>query len=161
MKFQNIVPDFEIVYKQDYRQKIADSWPQSINDNYAQNDWNWQSKYDLKKMTEDMIKKLKTKYLNLVKFLILLVFIIHFLEKRNLILLVKTMSECTYVGLTVYGEPHLGHARPAITFDIVFRYLSHCGNKVRYVRNITDAGHLENDSDDGEDKIAKKARAKG
>ena len=48
--------------------------------------------------------------------------------------------------------------RPAITFDIVFRYLSHCGYKARYVRNITDAGHLENDSDDGEDKIAKKAR---
>ena len=61
-------------------------------------------------------------------------------------------------GPTVYGEPHLGHARPAITFDIVFRYLSHCGYKVRYVRNITDAGHLENDADEGEDKIAKKAR---
>jgi cysteinyl-tRNA synthetase len=61
-------------------------------------------------------------------------------------------------GPTVYGDPHLGHARPAITFDIVFRYLKHNNYKVRYVRNITDAGHLENDSDEGEDKILKKAR---
>lgn len=61
-------------------------------------------------------------------------------------------------GPTVYGDPHLGHARPAITFDILFRYLSHLGYKVRYVRNITDVGHLENDEDEGEDKIAKKAR---
>ena len=61
-------------------------------------------------------------------------------------------------GPTVYGEPHLGHARPAITFDIVFRFLSHLGYKVRYVRNITDVGHLENDADVGEDKIGKKAR---
>lgn len=61
-------------------------------------------------------------------------------------------------GPTVYGDPHLGHARPAITFDILFRYLNHLGYKVRYVRNITDVGHLENDADHGEDKIAKKAR---
>ena len=61
-------------------------------------------------------------------------------------------------GPTVYGDPHLGHARPAITFDVVFRYLKHSDYKVRYVRNITDAGHLENDTDEGEDKIAKKAR---
>ena len=61
-------------------------------------------------------------------------------------------------GPTVYGDPHLGHARPGITFDVVFRYLKHLDYKVRYVRNITDAGHLENDSDEGEDKIAKKAR---
>lgn len=61
-------------------------------------------------------------------------------------------------GPTVYGDGHLGHARPAITFDLLFRYLTHIGYKVRYVRNITDVGHLENDSDDGEDKIAKKAR---
>jgi len=61
-------------------------------------------------------------------------------------------------GPTVYGDPHLGHARPAITFDLVFRYLQHLGYKVRYVRNITDVGHLENDEDEGEDKIAKKAR---
>ena len=68
-----------------------------------------------------------------------------------------------YVGMyvcgpTVYGDAHLGHARPAITFDIVFRYLTHIGYKVRYVRNITDVGHLEHDADEGEDKIAKKAR---
>ncbi len=61
-------------------------------------------------------------------------------------------------GPTVYGDPHLGHARPAITFDILFRYLSHLDYKVRYVRNITDVGHLEADSDDGEDKIEKRAR---
>lgn len=61
-------------------------------------------------------------------------------------------------GPTVYGDAHLGHARPAITFDLVFRYLKHLGYKVRYVRNITDVGHLENDADEGEDKIAKKAR---
>ncbi|MDE5876391.1 MAG: cysteine--tRNA ligase [Muribaculaceae bacterium] len=61
-------------------------------------------------------------------------------------------------GPTVYGDAHLGHARPAITFDILFRYLRHLGYKVRYVRNITDVGHLEHDADEGEDKIAKKAR---
>ena len=61
-------------------------------------------------------------------------------------------------GPTVYGDAHLGHARPAITFDILFRYLTHLGYKVRYVRNITDVGHLEDDADEGEDKIAKKAR---
>ncbi|MBS4061723.1 MAG: cysteine--tRNA ligase [Bacteroidetes bacterium] len=61
-------------------------------------------------------------------------------------------------GPTVYGDAHLGHARPAITFDLVFRYLTHLGYKVRYVRNITDVGHLENDADEGEDKIAQKAR---
>jgi len=61
-------------------------------------------------------------------------------------------------GPTVYGDAHLGHARPAITFDILFRYLMHLGYKVRYVRNITDVGHLENDADQGEDKVAKKAR---
>ncbi|MCQ2198045.1 MAG: cysteine--tRNA ligase [Bacteroidaceae bacterium] len=61
-------------------------------------------------------------------------------------------------GPTVYGDAHLGHARPAITFDLLFRYLQHLGYKVRYVRNITDVGHLEHDADEGEDKIAKKAR---
>lgn len=68
-----------------------------------------------------------------------------------------------YVGMyvcgpTVYSDPHLGHARPAIVFDVLFRYLSFLGYKVRYVRNITDVGHLENDADSGEDKIAKRAR---
>ena len=62
-------------------------------------------------------------------------------------------------GPTVYGEPHLGHARAAITFDVVFRYLSWLGYKVRYVRNITDVGHLEDEVNGaGEDKISKKAR---
>ncbi len=61
-------------------------------------------------------------------------------------------------GPTVYGDAHLGHARPAITFDLLFRYLKHLGYKVRYVRNITDVGHLEQDADEGEDKVAKKAR---
>lgn len=61
-------------------------------------------------------------------------------------------------GPTVYGDGHLGHARPAITFDILFRLLKFHQYKVRYVRNITDVGHLENDADTGEDKIAKKAR---
>jgi cysteinyl-tRNA synthetase len=61
-------------------------------------------------------------------------------------------------GPTVYGDAHLGHARPAITFDVLYRYLTHIGYKVRYVRNITDVGHLEHDADSGEDKIAKKAR---
>jgi len=61
-------------------------------------------------------------------------------------------------GPTVYGDAHLGHARPAITFDILYRYLTFLGYKVRYVRNITDVGHLEHDADEGEDKIAKKAR---
>ena len=61
-------------------------------------------------------------------------------------------------GPTVYGDAHLGHARPAITFDVLYRYLLHLGYKVRYVRNITDVGHLEHDADEGEDKIAKKAR---
>jgi cysteinyl-tRNA synthetase len=61
-------------------------------------------------------------------------------------------------GPTVYGDAHLGHARPAITFDIVYRYLNYLGYKVRYVRNITDVGHLENDAEEGEDKITKKAR---
>ena len=61
-------------------------------------------------------------------------------------------------GPTVYGHPHLGHARPYITFDVLYRYMTHLGYKVRYVRNITDVGHLENDADSGEDKIAKKAR---
>ena len=61
-------------------------------------------------------------------------------------------------GPTVYGDAHLGHARPGITYDVLVRLLKHIGYKVRYVRNITDVGHLENDSDNGEDKIARKAR---
>ena len=61
-------------------------------------------------------------------------------------------------GPTVYGDAHLGHARPGVTYDVLFRLLQYLGYKVRYVRNITDVGHLEHDADEGEDKIAKKAR---
>jgi cysteinyl-tRNA synthetase len=61
-------------------------------------------------------------------------------------------------GPTVYNDVHLGNVRTFLTFDIVSRYFRHLGYKVRYVRNITDVGHLENDADEGEDKIAKKAR---
>src|SRR4051812_28573235 len=61
-------------------------------------------------------------------------------------------------GPTVYNKVHLGNARTFLTFDIVARYFRFLGYKVRYVRNITDVGHLENDVDEGEDKIAKKAR---
>lgn len=60
-------------------------------------------------------------------------------------------------GPTVSGESHLGHARPFITFDVVFRYLTYLGNKVRYVRNITDAGHFEEEGREAEDKVSKKA----
>jgi len=61
-------------------------------------------------------------------------------------------------GPTVYSNVHLGNCRTFISFDLIFRYLKHLGYKIRYVRNITDAGHLENDADSGEDRIAKKAR---
>ncbi|MEZ4722871.1 MAG: cysteine--tRNA ligase [Flavobacteriales bacterium] len=61
-------------------------------------------------------------------------------------------------GPTVYSNVHLGNCRTFMSFDLVNRYLRHLGYKVRYVRNITDAGHLENDADEGEDKISKKAR---
>lgn len=61
-------------------------------------------------------------------------------------------------GPTVYGDAHLGHARPGVTYDVLARLLRHLGYKVRYVRNITDVGHLEHDADEGEDKILKKAR---
>ena len=71
--------------------------------------------------------------------------------------------ETGYVGMyvcgpTVYSNVHLGNVRTFMSFDMIFRYLKHLGFKVRYVRNITDAGHLENDADEGEDKITKKAR---
>ncbi len=79
-------------------------------------------------------------------------------KKETLKPIVKDYIGMYVCGPTVYGDPHLGHARPAITFDVVYRYLKWCGYKVRYVRNITDAGHLENDAEEGEDKITKKAR---
>ncbi|RRN76409.1 cysteine--tRNA ligase, partial [Pseudoxanthomonas sp. SGD-10] len=68
-----------------------------------------------------------------------------------------------YVGMyvcgpTVYSDVHLGNCRTFISFDLIYRYLTHLGYKVRYVRNITDAGHLEGDGDVGEDKISKKAK---
>ena len=79
-------------------------------------------------------------------------------RKKELFVPIKSPHVGMYVcGPTVYGDAHLGHARPAITFDILFRYLKYLGYKVRYVRNITDVGHLENDADSGEDKIQKKA----
>jgi cysteinyl-tRNA synthetase len=61
-------------------------------------------------------------------------------------------------GPTVYSDAHMGNCRTYISFDLIFRYLTHIGYKVRYVRNITDAGHLEGDADEGEDKISKKAK---
>lgn len=79
-------------------------------------------------------------------------------RKENFVPITPPLVGMYVCGPTVYGDAHLGHARPAITFDIVFRYLKHLGYKVRYVRNITDVGHLEADADEGEDKIAKKAR---
>ena len=96
----------------------------------------------------------------------------HHIKMNNALYIYNSLSRCKqpfkplnapHVGMyvcgpTVYGDAHLGHARPAITFDLVFRYLKHLGYKVRYVRNITDVGHLEHDADEGEDKIAKKAR---
>ena len=79
-------------------------------------------------------------------------------KKENFVPLNSPFVGMYVCGPTVYGDAHLGHARPAITFDILFRTLRYLGYKVRYVRNITDVGHLENDADAGEDKIAKKAR---
>jgi len=79
-------------------------------------------------------------------------------KKEAFIPITKDRVGMYVCGPTVYGDAHLGHARPGITFDIVFRYLQHLGYKTRYVRNITDVGHLVNDADAGEDKIAKKAR---
>ncbi len=80
-------------------------------------------------------------------------------KKKELFEPINSPNVGMYVcGPTVYGEPHLGHARPGITYDLLFRYLKHLGYKVRYVRNITDVGHLVADADEGEDKIAKKAR---
>jgi cysteinyl-tRNA synthetase len=61
-------------------------------------------------------------------------------------------------GPTVSGETHLGHARPYVTFDVVFRYLMYCGYHVRYVRNITDAGHFEEEDREAVDKVATKAK---
>lgn len=78
--------------------------------------------------------------------------------KEEFVSLHKNMVGMYVCGPTVYNNVHLGNCRTFISFDIIFRYLKHLGYKVRYVRNITDAGHLENDADEGEDRIAKKAR---
>ena len=80
-------------------------------------------------------------------------------RKKELFVPVNPGRVGMYVcGPTVYGDAHLGHARPGVTYDVLFKLLRHLGYKVRYVRNITDVGHLEHDADEGEDKIAKKAR---
>ncbi len=80
-------------------------------------------------------------------------------KKEPFVPIVKGRVGMYVCGPTVYGEPHLGHARSAITFDIVNRYFRFLGYQVRYVRNITDVGHLEDElNEQGEDKIAKKAR---
>lgn len=79
-------------------------------------------------------------------------------KKEKFIPLNKGIVGLYVCGPTVYGDAHLGHSRPGITYDVLVRLFKHFGYKVRYVRNITDVGHLENDSDSGEDKIAQKAR---
>ena len=79
-------------------------------------------------------------------------------KKELFIPLIKNHVGMYVCGPTVYSNVHLGNCRTFISFDLIFRYLQHLGYKVRYVRNITDAGHLENDADEGEDRIAKKAR---
>jgi len=80
-------------------------------------------------------------------------------RKEEFIPLHPPFVGCTFCGPTVYSNAHLGHARPAIIFDLLFRYLLHLGFKVRYVRNITDVGHLEDENtEQGEDRIEKKAR---
>lgn len=79
-------------------------------------------------------------------------------EKEEFKSLVQGHVGMYVCGPTVSGESHLGHARPYITFDVVYRYLLHLGYKVRYVRNITDAGHFEEEGREAEDKISKKAQ---
>jgi len=79
-------------------------------------------------------------------------------QKERFVPLHAPMVGMYVCGPTVYGNAHLGHARGAISFDVIFRYLKHLGYQVRYVRNITDVGHLEQDSDAGTDKIEKQAR---
>ncbi|MGA0444331.1 MAG: cysteine--tRNA ligase [Flavobacteriaceae bacterium] len=79
-------------------------------------------------------------------------------KKEAFIPLQKNHVGMYVCGPTVYSNVHLGNCRTFISFDLIYRYLQHLGYKVRYVRNITDAGHLENDADEGEDRIAKKAR---
>jgi cysteinyl-tRNA synthetase len=79
-------------------------------------------------------------------------------EKENFKSILPNNVGMYVCGPTVYSNVHLGNCRTFISFDLIYRYLKHLGYKVRYVRNITDAGHLENDADEGEDRIVKKAR---
>ncbi len=79
-------------------------------------------------------------------------------EKENFNTVTKNYVGMYVCGPTVYSNVHLGNLRTFTSFDIIYRYLMHIGYKVRYVRNITDVGHLENDEDQGEDRISKKAR---
>jgi cysteinyl-tRNA synthetase len=79
-------------------------------------------------------------------------------QKENFVPIHKNFVGLYVCGPTVYNHVHLGNCRTFISFDLVYRYLLHLGYKVRYVRNITDVGHLESDGDTGEDKIAEKAR---
>ena len=79
-------------------------------------------------------------------------------KKEKFIPIEKNHVGMYVCGPTVYSNVHVGNVRTFMSFDMVYRYLLHLGYKVRYVRNITDAGHLENDADEGEDRIAKKAQ---
>ena len=79
-------------------------------------------------------------------------------KKEDFIPVTKDHVGMYVCGPTVYSNVHLGNLRTFTSFDVIYRYLNHIGYKVRYVRNITDVGHLENDEDEGEDRISKKAR---
>ena len=79
-------------------------------------------------------------------------------KKERFVPLDKDLVKMYVCGPTVYSFVHLGNCRTFISFDVIYRYLLHLGYRVKYVRNITDVGHLENDSDDGDDLIVKKAR---
>ena len=79
-------------------------------------------------------------------------------KKEEFVPLDKDLVKMYVCGPTVYSYVHLGNCRTFISFDVIYRYLIHLGYRVKYVRNITDVGHLENDSDDGDDPIVKKAR---
>ena len=79
-------------------------------------------------------------------------------KKEEFVPLIEGYVGMYVCGPTVYSNVHLGNVRSFMSFDMIFRYFKHLGYKVRYVRNITDAGHLEDDADVGEDRIGKKAR---
>ena len=81
-------------------------------------------------------------------------------KKERFVPLDKDLVKMYVCGPTVYSFVHLGNCRTFISFDVIYRYLLHLGYRVKYVRNITDVGHLENDSDDGDDPIVKKLENK-